>query len=285
MPAPVATDTRTMQLRARTAAVSDHHYDTSNPDKPLFLLIPGGAMAVAALLFGAWQFYFAYVDEKAVRPVPDEVVGRIILTLILYFAGLFLFSVGYELYDLKKAALLTIVAGIIGIAAAAVAVVLVYALAALLGGKKSSVGRSSSRGGSGLGVARLFGRTANVALSNVNVGLNPGTILPAISTAKPGCCSKCDQPLDPSRALPEGAYLDENLYCPRCRQPYEAVGLKTVDKHPAPPPPPAAPIVPQAAAFIPLNEATCLACGGFLPVGADGVCADCFQKLSRVAGA
>ena len=285
MPAPVATDTRTMQLRARTTAVSDHHYDTSNRDKPLFLLVPGGAVALASLIFGAWRVYFGFLDEHALKPVPPEVTDQIVLALVLYFGGLFIFSLGYELYDVKKAALLAVVAGIIGIAVAAVAIVLVYALAAMLGGKKSSGGRSSSRGGAGLGVARLFGRTANMALSNVNVGLNPGAILPTISTAKPGCCSKCDQPLDPSRALPDGAYLDENLYCPRCRQPYEAVGLKTVDKQPAPPPPPAAPIAPQAAAFIPLNEATCLACGGFLPVGADGVCSSCFRKLSRVAGA
>lgn len=284
MPSPVATETRTLQLLARTAAVAGHHHDSGNPDKPLFLLIPGGTVALASLIFGAYRVYFGLLDEHALKPVPPEVINQIILALIVYFSGLFVFSYGYELYDLKKAAKVTILAGIIGIAAVAVAVVCVYALGALA---KKSGSKSVSGGGAKLGgvLGRTALRSTNIALNNMNISVNAGAILPSLPSTRPGCCSKCDQPLDPARALPEGAYLDENMYCPKCRQPYEAVGLKTVDRRPAPPPPPAPPIVPQAASFSALGQATCLACGAYLPVGADGVCAGCFQKLSRAAGA
>lgn len=282
MPSPVATDTRTHQLLARTAAIAEHHHDTCNPDKPLFLLIPGGTIALASLIFGAYRVYFGLLDEHALKPVPPELINQIIFALIMYFSGLFVFSYGYELYNLKKAAKVTILAGVVGIAAVAVAIVCVFALGALA--KKG--GKSLSGGGARLGGA--LGRTAlrstNLGLNNMNVSVNPGAILPSLPSTRPGCCSKCDQPIDPARVLPEGAYLDQNMYCPKCRQPYEAVGLNMVDRRPAPPSAPP-PIVPQSASFSALGEATCLACGAYLPVGADGVCAGCFQKLSRAAGA
>ncbi len=260
MPAPVATDTRTHQLLARTAAVADHHHDTSNPNKPLFLLIPGGAIAVTSLLGAAWQVYANYVSDSAPKTLGSDIPLGIVLLLLLYFAGLFVFSYGYELYDLPKAIKLTIIAGLIGIAAVAIAIVCVYALGALASGakgSKSSGSKSSGSSGSSSGGSMLDGafgatsapshggtdftslyigpnvvRTAGVLLNNVQV--NPGAVVPRIPTARPGCCPKCDQPIDPARALPEGTYLDENLYCPKCRQPYESVGLPGVDKAAAP---------------------------------------------------
>lgn len=255
MPAPVATDTRTHQILARTAAVADHHHDTSNPHKPLFLLIPGGIVAVVSLLAAAWQVYANYVSDSAPTPAPDDAKLGIVLLLALYFAALFVFSYGYELYDLKKAIKLTIIAGLIGIAAVVIAIVCIYALGALAGGSKGSKSSGSKSSGSSSGGSILDGafsgsgpqhatgftgmnigpgvaRTAGVVLNNVQV--NPGAVIPRISTARPGCCSKCDQPIDPTRALPQGTYLDENLYCPKCRQPYESVGLPGVDKAAAP---------------------------------------------------
>lgn len=36
-------------VRAKTRQVIDHHYDDEKPGKPLYLLIPGGLIALASL--------------------------------------------------------------------------------------------------------------------------------------------------------------------------------------------------------------------------------------------
>ena len=48
-------------VRAKTAAVVDYHHDESQPGKPLYLLIPGGLIALAALaliIFVAYRTWF-----------------------------------------------------------------------------------------------------------------------------------------------------------------------------------------------------------------------------------
>jgi len=39
----------TLDVRARTRQVVDHHHDDDKPGKPLYLLIPGGLVALASL--------------------------------------------------------------------------------------------------------------------------------------------------------------------------------------------------------------------------------------------
>ena len=48
----------TLDVRARTRQVVDHHYDDDKPGKPLYLLIPGGLVALASL---ARIIYLAYL--------------------------------------------------------------------------------------------------------------------------------------------------------------------------------------------------------------------------------
>ena len=48
----------TLDVRDRTRQVVDHHYDDDKPGKPLYLLIPGGLVALASL---ALIIYLAYL--------------------------------------------------------------------------------------------------------------------------------------------------------------------------------------------------------------------------------
>ncbi len=54
-------------IRERAGAVVDHHYDDTNPHKPLWLMFPGGAVAVVSLLWVVWGFYKAYFAAKIAR--------------------------------------------------------------------------------------------------------------------------------------------------------------------------------------------------------------------------
>lgn len=47
----------TLHVRTRTRQVVDHHYDDDKPGEPLYLLIPGGLIALASL---ALIVYLAY---------------------------------------------------------------------------------------------------------------------------------------------------------------------------------------------------------------------------------
>ena len=44
----------TLNIRARTRQVVDHHYDGDKPGKPLYLLIPGGLIALASLALNVY---------------------------------------------------------------------------------------------------------------------------------------------------------------------------------------------------------------------------------------
>jgi hypothetical protein len=48
---------RTLDVRAKAQQVVDHHYDDQKPGKPLYLLVPGGLIALASL---ALIIYIAY---------------------------------------------------------------------------------------------------------------------------------------------------------------------------------------------------------------------------------
>jgi len=52
-----SSDYRDLAVRAKTRQVVDHHYDDEKPGKPLYLLIPGGLIALASL---ALIIYIAY---------------------------------------------------------------------------------------------------------------------------------------------------------------------------------------------------------------------------------
>jgi hypothetical protein len=129
------------QVNAKTRQVVDYHYDDDLPGKPLFLLIPGGLIALASLGLIIWIAYRTYYEGSLETGAG---LPMILLLAPFYVGGVFLFSYGYELYDLPKA--LRDTAVIVFVTAASVVIVAVlFALAGMTGeGKSSSSSKSSS---------------------------------------------------------------------------------------------------------------------------------------------
>jgi len=145
-----ATTNPSRQVTARTREVVDYHYDDSRPGKPLHLLIPGGLLAIASFLALGMVGYGEWVEGGLSSP---EGKLWVVLLLLPYLGGLFLFFYGYHLYDWGRALLWTLIAGVAGITILAVGWAVLRALGgaaaaggAAAGGKSSS--RSSSSGSS-----------------------------------------------------------------------------------------------------------------------------------------
>ena len=152
---------RARQVGAKTHEVIEYDRDESLPGKPLHILIPGGLIALASLsviIFVAYQTWF----ENRL----DQSTGIILLVILapFYVGGVFLFSYGYELYNIPRALRLTAIIVFVTVGAVVIVAVLFFVLGAGRGDfgssskKKSSGGGSkpqaksvpSSRGGSGL---------------------------------------------------------------------------------------------------------------------------------------
>lgn len=244
------------RVNARTSEVVDYHYDDDKPGKPLRLLIPGGALAVASFIALGLVGYGQLVEGGLYSREGQLWAG---LLLIPYFGGLFLFFYGYELYDLGRAIKWTLIAGVAGITILAVGWVVLRALggAAAVGGAGAASGSSHSSGSSdssssshssgssGHGASTAFGGGGSSSgnsggswspsPSHLNVNLRPVAQLLSSddspislnlsdSTPRVAVCPVCGY------ALPQGA----GTPCPYCA--YQA---KTMHARPAAAQPPA----------------------------------------------
>ncbi len=263
-------------MRERAGAVVDHHYDDTNPHKPLWLMFPGGAVAVIALLWAAWGFYNAYFGPK-----PDSSdLPYLPLLLLFYFGGVFAFSYGYELYDVTRALKLTLKIGLIGLALVVIILVLGFAIAALgKRGKAAAKLASSGTGGGNVGSAlgRLLMDTAvrrNLVTFNAGEGEPRGLLNVSLPNGvSAGECSFCGRPLPPGGRPSSAGLVDSERYCPKCGQPFEPAG-EIAARAAAATAPPAPPAVPVDG-----TQASCLKCGVFGRVGADGLCSTCVVTL------
>jgi hypothetical protein len=144
----------TLHVRARTRQVVDHHYDDDKPGKPLYLLIPGGLIALASL---ALIIYLAYLTFWQGDLSQNEGLTLMVILAPFYIGGVFLFSYSYELYNLPKALRLTAIVVFLTLAAVIIVAVLLVALGAAGDNRESRSSRSSrsrsasSGGGSGWG--------------------------------------------------------------------------------------------------------------------------------------
>ena len=142
-----------LNVSAKTRQVVDHHYDDAKPGKPLYLMIPGGFIALATLAVIVFIAYRTFIEGS----LPQD-SGLLLLGVLapFYIGGVFLFSYGYELYDLARALRLTAIVVFITVAAVVIVAVLAVALAAMGEQTSNSSGssrsrRSSSRSGGGSG--------------------------------------------------------------------------------------------------------------------------------------
>jgi hypothetical protein len=122
--------------------VVNHHYDPNLEGKPLGWLIGGAVIAIPALILAVLVAIQTFGNHTL-----DQTTGIGFLAVLvpIYAVGVFVFSYGYELYDMKKALRLTAVVVVISV----FAVVMVAALVAVIAAMSKSRGGSSSSGGSG----------------------------------------------------------------------------------------------------------------------------------------
>jgi hypothetical protein len=147
------------ELRAKTHEVYEYDHDDSKPGKPLHILIPGGLIALATLALIIFVAYLTWIDESL-----SQELG-IILCLILapfYVGGVFLFSYGYELYDIPRALRLTAIIVFVTLAAVVIVAVLFLALGNMKGGGSSSSSRNKSSSSKSSG-SKTSGKLSDMA--------------------------------------------------------------------------------------------------------------------------
>jgi hypothetical protein len=137
-----STNHNVLEVRAKTRQVVDHHYDDAKPGKPLYLLVPGGLIALASLAVIVFIAYHIWVQND----LPQASGLPLIAVLApIYIGGVFLFSYGYELYNMPKALRLTAFIVIITLLAVVIIAVLFAALAAMGDRESRSSSPQSSR--------------------------------------------------------------------------------------------------------------------------------------------
>nr|NJN80192.1 hypothetical protein [Anaerolineales bacterium] len=140
------------EVRAKTHEVYEYDHDENKPGKPLHVLIPGGLIALGSLALIIFIIYQTWFESNL-----NENLG-ITLCLILspfYVGGVFLFSYGYELYNLPRALRLTAIIIFVTLASVVIIAVLFLVLGNMKGGSnsssKSSKSSSSSKSSGGSG--------------------------------------------------------------------------------------------------------------------------------------
>lgn len=132
---------RARQVGAKTQEVIAYDHDESLPGKPLHILIPGGLVALASLgviVFIAYQTWF--------QGELDQGTGLLLIGLLapFYVGGVFLFSYGYELYNVPRALRLTAIIVFVTVAAVVIVAVLFFVLGSGRNISESSSKRKSS---------------------------------------------------------------------------------------------------------------------------------------------
>ena len=162
-------DYRDLAVRAKTRQVVDHHYDDEKPGKPLYLLIPGGLIALASL---ALIIYIAYQTWYTGEMPADKGQTLMLILAPFYVGGVFLFSYGYELYDIPKALRLTAIIVFITLAAVVIVAVLFVVMSAKGDSKSRSRSSSSSRTES-LSSSSSSSGSSSARGGNVLTGIGP----------------------------------------------------------------------------------------------------------------
>jgi hypothetical protein len=167
------------QVRAKTHEVYEYDHDDEKPGKPLHILIPGGLIALVTL---AVMILVAY--QTWVEPNLQQNLAIVLLVILFpfYVGGVFLFSYGYELYNIPRALRLTAIIVFVTVFAVVIVAVLFVVFSNSKGGGSNSSSRSSSKssgsakasmksGDSGLGAAgAMIGSLSNNKSSNSSSG-------------------------------------------------------------------------------------------------------------------
>jgi hypothetical protein len=134
------------QVRAKTHEVFEYDHDDEKPGKPLHILIPGGLIALATLALIIFIGYQTFLEESI-----SQSLGTTLMLVLspFYVGGVFLFSYGYELYNLPRALRLTAIIVFVTLAAVVIVAVLFVLMSSSKGGFNSSSKSSKSSKSSG----------------------------------------------------------------------------------------------------------------------------------------
>lgn len=152
---------RARQVSAKTQEVVEYDHDESQPGKPLHILIPGGLIALASLAVIILVAYLTWYEGRL-----GQNTGLLLIALLapFYVGGVFLFSYGYELYNVPRALRLTAIIVFLTVASVVIVAVLFFVLSSGRGlpeTKKKSGGRSkpqmtkTTTGGGGMGIPNI----------------------------------------------------------------------------------------------------------------------------------
>lgn len=213
-----------LSVRSKTNHLVNYHYDESQPGKPLYLLIPGGLIALASLAVIVLLAYMTWFDGSM-----DSGTGTALILLLapFYIGGVFIFTYGYELYDVPRALRDTVIIVIITLSSVVIIAVLFFALAAMSKDKSggvsaakgllsSSGSRSSAPSGGGIG-----GWVGGIGPVFVNTGSGTNTVTREVirevpvapPTPQPITCPNCGRPYLPA---------ENHFACPNCGAPTPA---------------------------------------------------------------
>ena len=130
------------QVRAKTHEVYEYDHDDEKPGKPLHILIPGGLIALATLGLIIFIGYQTWFEENLTQNLG---LTLIIILAPFYVGGVFLFSYGYELYNIPRAIRLTAIIVFVTLASVVIIAVLFLLLGNMKGGSGSSSKSKTSR--------------------------------------------------------------------------------------------------------------------------------------------
>ncbi len=210
---------RARQVAAKTHEVVEYDHDETKPGKPLYIMVPGGLVALGALGTIILVAYLTWVETQL-----DQTTGLILIGLLFpfYVGGVFLFSYGYELYNIPRAIRLTAIIVFLTLAAVVIVAVLFFVLGESKGGSSRSSGsrsKSSSGGSKSSSVSSSGWNAPN--LGNVVVLGGGGTRTREVTKE---VVKEVEVPVAPrSITCPScgRAYVpaDEKYICPSCGAP------------------------------------------------------------------
>ncbi len=195
---------RAREVSAKTQEVLAYDHDESLPGKPLHILIPGGLVALASLGVIIYVAYLTWFQGEL-----DRGTGMLLIGLLapFYIGGVFLFSYGYELYNVPRALRLTAIIVFLTVAAVVIVAVLFFLLGSGRGMPDSSSKKKSS------GKPRV--EAGNTPSSSGNVGL-PG-MGPVVILGGPGRTHTREVTREVVKEVP---VAPRSIDCPYCGRSY-----------------------------------------------------------------
>jgi hypothetical protein len=131
---PGLSSARAAQVMQKTREVLDYHDNPARPGRPLYILLGGGGLAVLALVLAALLAYRAWYLKDVQE---TQAITGLSFLFCFYVLGIFLFSMGYELYDTARAVRLTLIVSVASFLAVMLIAGVVIALAQIRGSSRA----------------------------------------------------------------------------------------------------------------------------------------------------